>query len=166
MYRTTHLIHSFMNRRGLLGMGLGVYWAFVLVVTFRAHPEKYLGDLEMMKIVGGDSSGGSCAVRNGSTCNVSDPCVVCDANQINLPCTTREQVALFPEECYGSSSNDCIPSGTGIRAACHNYNECICTRTGKSQICISNGKLKATDCFTIYPGVILQCTYQNCPPGS
>jgi hypothetical protein len=163
MYLNMHLPRSLMNHRGLLGMGLGAYWAIVFVVSFRAHAANELSGREMMKIVGGQTPNGQCTSSSLCKTQACSGCV-----QVGQVCGTKtivggvvkitpiaQQNATPANYCLsiGSGGNCNTTSGT-VQMLCLTYYNCDCTATG----CVQQQQVQNTQCIDRDPGDP-KCTY-------
>lgn len=156
MYLNMDLLRSLMNRRGLLGMGLGVYWAIVLAASFRAHGGNELGDREMMKIVGGQTLNGTCIQRG--ICK-NQTCTICPI--VGQLCSDNSQVGQIAEACNNGGSPLTCTTGNQTRMLCNNFYQCDCTMTG----CVARSVLFTQQCITDDVGKPPSCAYRAAPPG-
>jgi hypothetical protein len=157
MYLNMHLLRSLMKRRGLLGMGLGVYWAIVLAASFRTHGGNELGDREMMKCVGGQSPNNGTCTQRGICSNQS--CTLCPT--VGKPCSDNEQVGFTAQACVkGGGYATCNTTGANIRMLCNNFFGCDCTMQG----CVPQTTVKSQQCISDDVGNPA-CIFTAAPPG-
>lgn len=170
MYLNTHLLRSLVNRRNLFGMGIGVYWAIVLVGSFRVHAGNELGDMEMMKRVGGQSSYGLCTIYNSvdSDCYTPKPCPSCTLGQLNGPCTDDEgnnatnKNPEYPQECAAFGNGPYCSPGNTQDVLCYNWDYCQCELQGEEPECTTDDS--QVFCINLDVGTNLPCPFTLCPP--
>jgi hypothetical protein len=149
-----------MNRRNLLGMVFGVYWAIVLVVNFHAHAGKELGNMEMMKRLGGQSGYGYCTQR---TFCKDLSCLGCTEAQLNGPCTNPPtgQIGYYTETCATDGDLEtCLVTRENVQALCIQYYPCNCRAGSNGLPYCQPGAVNNKQCVSIDPGQT--CTYTPC----
>ena len=151
-----HLLRSLRNQRNLFGIGLGVYWAILLVISFRAHAGNELGNMEMMKKVGGQSSPSWCN-PNLSNCATQACPLACPAGRAGLPCNTPTGAySDNPDLCSTASGNEYCTGGDNVQAACQDIYACTCD---DAQLCNKAKTKTSTNCTTTSSN----CSYEPCP---
>jgi hypothetical protein len=150
------LLHALENRNRLLGMGLSLYWGIVLVANFHGRPDNDLGDVEMMKCVGGQSGPYWCN-SNVNGCGTSY-CVSCPLSKIGSTCSTSTYKSYTPELCSNVSGNEYCDGS--VSAACQDVYICDCKPFDKKGgICNEQNTVSKTTCLTTGIG----CNYTPCP---
>ncbi len=158
-----YLLQPLLSRRNLLGLGLGVYWLILFVVSFRANSESVLGDREMMKLVGGQSGGAYCQQR---TLCKDRSCQECTAAQLNGPCMDQQkpfigQTGYYTETCLTNGNLEtCQVTGQNTSAQCVDYFPCNCRPDENNDPKCFPGLVNNSQCTTIDAGVT--CTYTPC----
>lgn len=167
MYLNMHLLRSHMNRRNLFGMGIGVYWTIVLVVSFRVQAGNQLDDMEMMKRVGGQSNNGAYCVQRIDCKSLS--CPSCTDLQVNGPCYGSPnikavgQTGYYTETCARDGNLEtCAVTGINTKARCIDYYSCNCRKAIDGNYYCYPGAVYDTNCANIDVGQT--CSYTVCPP--
>lgn len=164
MRSNMHLLDSLMSRSNLFGVGLGVYWAIVLAVTFRIQLDKDLGDIEMMKRIGGQTWNWTCNTPSTCTggpvnCDQTFPCT-----QLNEPC--NDQTTWYsPQDCntYQAGNSLCGPDTSDTCVICYKALLCTCQLSGTKLVCQLQGNT-TYKCRNFNTGGY-DCHYQLCPAG-
>lgn len=162
MYFNLHLL-SLMYYRGLSSMGFAVYWIIVLVVNFHAHSDRNLSDVEMMKRIGGQSSGYTCNTPTTCTGNPvnCDPMYPC--KKMGDACDSQT-TWYSPQDCNTAKAGNTPCEVAEINCVlCYETVPCTCQLAGIKLVCQIQGNT-TYKCRFFNPGLD-QCTFQPCPPG-